>query len=180
MKYRTKRRAVLAGLATAGVLASLGATAAPSSAQPLKPEPTVPSTAKVVPGLKGVSAAKDVHTGRPSGRFQALASQDGFCDVGDLCLYYLYSPTYGSGYDTAHNDQYLWDNHFIFAGAGRGSIVANNAEAYWNRDPSAYAYVCTGINYTGNCGWLAPNSFGNLNSTYADNVESLYWGNSAN
>ena len=177
MKYRTKRRAVLAALATAGVLASIGAAAGPSTAQPQKPEPTAPATAKVVPGLKGVSAAKDVHTGRPSGTFQTLASQDGYCDVGDLCLYSL---IYGSGYDTAHNDPNLWDNHFISPGSGRGMVVADNTEAYWNRDPRAYAYICTGINYTGTCGWLPPNSYGGLNPPLADNVGSVYWGNSAN
>jgi hypothetical protein len=136
--------------------------------------------------LQGSTAAATRHTGAPSARLRPAAgvravSQDGGCDVGDLCLYYLYSGQgYGSAYDTAHNDQTVWDNHFITGGSGQWGVVANNARAYWNRDPHAYAYVCTGVNYTGSCGWLAPNAYGDLNSTYADNSESLYWGDSAN
>jgi len=181
MKHVSSSRAVLAGLAATALVASIAATASPAAAQPVKPEPKVPVAAQRVDvGPKGAPAGKNVQTGSPSGRVRALASQDGACDVGDLCLYYLFAPRYGSGYDTAHNDPNLFNNHFIFTGVGQGAVVGNNAEAYWNRDPRAFAYVCTEVNYGGSCGWLAPNSFGSLNATYADKSDSLYWGDSAN
>jgi hypothetical protein len=165
-----------------GVLAAVPAVASVTA----KSKPVAP-TAAASPRLQGSTAAATRHTGRPPARLRptagvrTLASQDGACDVGDLCLYYLFSQQgWGSSYDTAHNDQNLFNNHFITVASGQGGIAANNARAYWNRDPNAYAYVCTGANYTGTCGWLAPNAWGNLNSTYADNSESVYWGDSAN
>lgn len=180
MKHLKMGRIIAAGFATAAVLASVGAATAPADAQTLKPEPRVSVAAQAAPVLKGTTAAKTVHKGAPSAKIRTLASQNGVCEVGDLCLYYYSSPTYGSGYDQSHNDQNLNNNHFIFTGSGKGSVVGNNAEAYWNRDPRAYAYVCTGINYTGSCGWLAPNAYGNLNSTYKNNSESIFWGDTAN
>ena len=109
------------------------------------------------------------------------ASQDGSVDVGDLGLWYFDSAHgYGSAYDTAHNDNWLFDNHFISSGSGQGSVVANNSEFAWNRDPHTTVIVCTGYNYTGSCGTIGPNVYGNLTSTYRDNVESIYWANSAN
>ena len=166
------------------VTAALAAVPAGATAS-LKPAPA-PAT-KAAPQLQGSSAAATTHAGKPPAALRAvgaaktLGSQDGACDVGDLCLYYLNSQQgYGSFYDTAHNDSYLFNNHFVTAGSGQRGVVANNARAYWNRDPKAYAYVCTGVNYTGTCGWLAPNAWGNLSTTYADNSESVYWGDSAN
>ena len=85
------------------------------------------------------------------------ASQDGVLDVGDLGLwYYDSSHGYGSFYDTSHNDNWLFDNHFISSGAGQGSVVANNSEFAWNQDPHTTVIVCTGYNYTGTCGTIAP------------------------
>jgi len=179
MSLRTRRIAAL-GLAAATVAAGALATVSPATARPLKPAPNVSAADAAAPRLQGVTAAATVHTGSPTSGMSTQASQDGYCDVGDLCLYYYASPTWGSGFDTAHNDQNLNNNHFIFSGSGRGAVVGNNAEAYWNRDPRAYAYICTGTGYTGYCGWLAPNTYGNLNSTYKNNSESLYWGDSAN
>jgi hypothetical protein len=73
------------------------------------------------------------------------ASQDGSVDVGDLGLwYYDSSHGYGSFYDTSHNDTWLFNNHFISSGAGQGSLVANNSEFAWNRDPHTTVIVCTG------------------------------------
>jgi hypothetical protein len=142
---------------------------------------SVPAGANAAPALHGSSAAATSRTGKPPTSLRRLASQDGACDVGDLCLYYYYNyQGWGSGYDTAHNDQNLFNNHFIFTGSGQGSVVGSNARAYWNRDPHTYAYVCTGLNSTGSCGWLAPNAYGNLNATYADRSQSLFWGDSVN
>jgi hypothetical protein len=171
----------MSALAATALMASLAATASPAMAGPIKAEPDIPSVAKTLKaGPKGVAAGKNVKSGTPSGKLRALASQDGFCDTGDLCLYYLKKPTYGSGYDTAHNDPNLFNNHFIFAGSGKGAVVGNNARAYWNKDPKTYAYVCTEINYKGSCGWLAPNTYGDLNATYADKTDSVYWADPTN
>src|SRR6187399_1678580 len=134
-KLRKPALAALALGVTALVVGGSGIAAADSgSAQKIaKPEPVRPATAQAPARLAGVTAAASVNTGAPPTRVQTQASQDGVCDVGDLCLYYLSSQSgYGSGYDTAHNEPYLWDNHFIFAGLGHGATVASNAEAYWN------------------------------------------------
>jgi len=104
---------------------------------------------------------------------------DGYCHLyangtGDVCLYYL-SNFVGSLADFYSNDSNLWNNYFLSPGAGQGSVVANNAESVWNRDLIYTAYLCVGTNYTAPCGWVAPGAYGNLNSTYKNNVESLYW-----
>jgi hypothetical protein len=184
MSHFSRLGAVIGLTGAALVSAALAAVPAGASSS-LKPAPA-PAT-KAAPALQGSSAAATRHTGTPPAQLRALAraktlaSQDGACDVGDLCLYYLSSQQgYGSLYDTAHNDSYLFNNHFVTAGSGQGGTVANNARAYWNRDPKTYAYVCTGVNYTGICGWLAPNTWGNLGTGYSDNTESVYWGDSAN
>jgi len=171
---------------TGAALVTAALAAVPAGAS-VSPKPAPAPAVKAAPQLQGSSAAATHHAGKPPaalravGGAQALGSQDGGCDVGDLCLYYLYSQQgYGSLYDTAHNDSYLFNNHFVTAGSGQGGTLGNNARAYWNRDPNAYAYVCTGVNYTGICGWLAPNSYGNLGSSYADKTQSVYWGDSTN
>jgi hypothetical protein len=43
-------------------------------------------------------------------------------------------------------------------------VVGANAESYWNRDPTTTVYVCTGINYTGACAPIAPNTSGNFDT----------------
>jgi hypothetical protein len=184
MSRFTSRGAVV-GLTGAALLTGVLAAVPAVASTTAKPSRVVPAIT-AGPRVEGLSAAATRHTGTPPARLRRTAgvraaAQDGACDVGDLCLYYLFAEQgYGSAYDTGHNDQTLWNNHFITVASGRGAVVANNARAYWNRDPNAYAYVCTGVNYTGTCGWLAPNAWGNLNSTYADNSESVYWGDSAN
>ena len=172
----TSRLAATLSLAAALVVVGVFAVAGPASA---KPSPRVPVAAQEASPVHGASAAATVQSGSPS-QVSLQASQDAFCDVGDLCLYYYQSPTWGSGYDTSHNDPNLFNNHFIFTGSGQGSVVGSNAEAYWNRDLHTYAYVCTGLNNSGSCGWLAPNTFGNLNSTYSNRSQSVFWGDSTN
>jgi hypothetical protein len=41
-------------------------------------------------------------------------------------------------------------------------VVGANAESCWNRDPTKTGYVCTGVNYTGACAPIAPNTSGNF------------------
>jgi hypothetical protein len=171
----TSRLAATLSLAALVVVGAF-AVAGPASA---KPSPHIPVAAQAASPIRGASAAATVHRGSPSLASPA-ASQDGACDVGDLCLYYYTSPTWGSGYDTSHNDPNLFNNHFIFTGSGQGAVVGSNAEAYWNRDPRTYVYVCTGLNSSGSCGWLAPNTYGNLNSTYYNRSQSVFWADSAN
>ena len=43
-------------------------------------------------------------------------------------------------------------------------MVGANAESYWNRDPTTTGYVCTGVNYTGTCAPIAPNTSGNFDT----------------
>jgi hypothetical protein len=168
-------------LGASGVALADSTVSATAETQLTKRAPVIPAGAQAAIRAQGSTAAATSMTGTPSGRLGALASQDGNCDVGDLCLYYYYDyQGWGSRYDTAHNDPNLFNNHFISSGAGQGAVVGNNARAYWNRDPNAYAYVCTSTYSSGSCGWLAPNAYGNLNSTYADHSQSVYWGDSSN
>jgi len=176
MKVHTSRRRV-AGIAATAV-AALVAAGTPAMAASTKPPVPIPPRARIVPP---VHLPSSVTSGAPSSRLRTLASQDGSCDVGDVCLYYFSSSRgYGSGYDTAHNDPNLFNNHFIGFGAGRGSVVGSNAEAVWNRDPRTTVYVCTGLNSQGVCGYVSPNTLGNFTSTFSNRVQSLYWTDSTN
>jgi hypothetical protein len=121
-----------------------------------------------------------------SSQREAARSQDGSCEVGELCLYYQWDFV-GSGYDGAHNDFNYNNNHFLWAGAGQGQVVGNNARSYWNRDPRAPVYIC---NYTwapmvsppagGQCIRFEANTFGNLPAVLADHNQSVYWVDSTN
>jgi hypothetical protein len=178
--FTTRRRAaaMIGAVAAVTALAAGSATAYASTA-PHKHRVVVPHVSRslINPALPSAISP----TSRHPGMAMANASQDGSVDVGDLGLWYYDSSLgYGSAYDTAHNDNWLFNNHFISSGAGHVAVVANNSEFAWNRDPHTTVIVCTGYNYTGTCGTIAPNTYGNLTSTYRNNVESVYWADSAN
>jgi hypothetical protein len=178
--FTTRRRAAaIIGAAAAVTAIAAGSATAYASTVPHKHRVVVPHVPRSLITKTLPSAIS--HTSGRRGMVRPNASQDGSVDVGDLGLwYYDSSHGYGSFYDTAHNDNWLFNNHFISSGAGQGSVVANNSEYAWNRDPHTTVIVCTGYNYTGSCGTIAPNGYGNLTSTYRDNVESVYWADSAN
>ena len=180
-RFITRSRAValIGAIAAVTAIAAGPATAYASTPTPHKHPVVVPHVPHSLIGKALPSAI--VRTSGHPGMTRAAASQDGSVDVGDLGLWYFDSAHgYGSAYDTSHNENWLFDNHFISSGAGQGSVVANNSEFAWNRDPHTTVIVCTGYNYTGSCGTIAPNVYGNLSSTYRDNVESVYWADSAN
>lgn len=167
------------GAAAAATAIVAGSAGAGASTAPPKHPVVVPHVPRSLINRALPSAISP--TSRRPGMVRPNASQDGSVDVGDLGLWYFDSSHgYGSFYDTAHNDNWLFDNHFISSGAGQGSVVANNSEFAWNRDPHTTVIVCTGYNYTGSCGTIGPNVYGNFTSTYRDNVESIYWADSAN
>lgn len=175
-----RRATAIVGAAAALTAIVAGSATAYASATPHKQPVVVPHVPRslITKALPSAIASTSRHPGMAR---VGNASQDGSVDVGDLGLwYYDSSHGYGSAYDTAHNDNWLFNNHFISAGAGQGAVVANNAEYAWNRDPHTTVIVCTGYNYTGSCGTIAPNGYGNLTATYRDNVESIYWADSAN
>jgi hypothetical protein len=178
--FIARRRAIaVIGAAAAATAIVAGSAAASASTAPHKHPVVVPHVPRSLIDKALPSAISP--TNRHSGMARVKASQDGSVDVGDLGLWYFDSyHGYGSFYDTAHNDNWLFDNHFISSGAGQGSLVANNSEFAWNRDPHTTVIVCTGYNYTGSCGTIGPNAYGNFTSTYRDNVESVYWADSAN
>ncbi len=97
----------------------------------------------------------------------------------DACLWYL-RDFRGSRYDNPHNEPNLVNKRFISSGLGQLSQVGNNAETVFNQDGVATPVVCTGPNYTGSCGTVAPFTGGTLTATYINNVESIYWVDSAN
>lgn len=175
--YRTWRnRSAALGLAGVAVVAGIAGAASPaagaSSAKSSAPAQQQSAARVQLPSAVVASSARAL---------APLASQDGACDVGDVCQYYLTSQSgFGSKYDTAHNDPNLNNNRFISIGSGRLSIVGNNSEFIWNRDPRTSVIICTGANYTGTCGTVGPNVSGNLTATYKNQVESLYWADSAN
>jgi hypothetical protein len=135
--------------------------------------------------VAGVPAAANVtqhHAAAfPATRVGTLASQDGSCDVGDVCLYYYtYARGHGSFYDTSHNDPNLRNNHFISVGTGHGQGVASNAEAVWNRDAHTTVRVCTGLSSTGSCLSVSPNTIVDLPTAYTNKVQSITWADSTN
>ena len=183
MKILTSSRRV-AGVAAGGLAAAaLVAAAGPAVAAPTpKPIPTIPPAARFSPP---VALPGSVTPAAPSPQLRLLAvqngaPQNGVCNVGEVCLYYLHSPIFGSLYDTGHNDPNLFNNHFISPGLGRGSVVGSNAEFVWNRDPRTTVRVCTGLNNTGICGVVFPNQSGNFTNTFKNRVQSLSWLDSTN
>ena len=93
---------------------------------------------------------------------------------GDLCLWYFSNFT-GSRTGFLRNDANLVDDRFVSAGAGQNAVVTNNAESVWNYDRFVTAWVATSPNYGGSNGFISPNSGGNLNATYKNNSESIFW-----
>lgn len=176
-----KTRRYAAGVFAVAAVGSAIAAAPATAATPIKTA-NAPhfASAATVNRAASLHSAVDAVSARPL-TASLRASQDGGVDVGDFGQWYFDSAHgYGSLYDTSHNDNYLQDNHFITAGAGQHTAVANNAEFVWNRDPHTSVVVCTGLNYTGTCGVVGPNVAGNLTSAYRDNLESLYWNDSSN
>ena len=176
MKVTSGRR-VARIVAATGAAATLLAAAPAMAASGPKPVPTIPPSARIAPHVSHPSSGTPV-TPQQLRRF---ASQDGGCDVGDVCLYYYNSSLgFGSSYDTSHNDPNLFNNHFISFGAGQRAVVGSNAEAVWNRDPHTYVELCTGLNNTGTCGFVPPNTWYNLSTTFSNHVQSLHWDDSTN
>lgn len=105
------------------------------------------------------------------------ASKDGVINTGEFVQWYF------TGYSGGCEDDYssdvsFWNDYFKNCGQGAsgvGSLVRNNTESDFNYDYSWTAHVCTGTYYTGSCGIVSPRTGGNFNSTFKNNVESLYW-----
>jgi hypothetical protein len=89
-------------------------------------------------------------------------------------MWYLSNFT-GSRTGFLRNDRNLADDRFVGAGLGQGQTVTNNAESDWNYDRFNTVYVATSPGFTGSIGFVGPSSGGNFNSTYKNQVESLYW-----
>jgi hypothetical protein len=162
-----------------GVLAALAAGApagAAPSAHPAGDAAVSHTTAKAMPARPARTASSASKLGTASNVGGARTQElDGFCNTGDLCLWY-FSSFQGSHVDFFFGDDNLWDNVFNSAGAGLGSTVANNAESAWNYDPTYTAWVCAGTFQAGPCGWILPNSGGDLvYPTYFNNTESIHW-----
>lgn len=180
---------MLAVLALSGGLALLSAGAAgaaPGSATSAGSAGSAGSAA-ANSAPAATAATPKAKTGKPApaagARTSATATvitahQDGACNAyastGDLCMWYLQNYV-GSASDFYVADSNLWDNYFLTPGWGQNQTVANNAESDWNYDSTYTAWVCTGVSYTGTCGFIPPNSGGNFSTTYKNNVESLYW-----
>ena len=153
-------------------IAGVAAIAGPAGAAP-KP-----------PNFRGTAARADGDDRQPpkrgGGGAGGIAGQPEWrLRGGRRSLWYL-SDFRGSRYDNPHNEPNLVNNRFISSGLGQLSQVGNNAETVFNDDGVATLVVCTGPNYTGSCGTVAPFAGGTLTATYINNVESIYWADSAN
>jgi Peptidase inhibitor family I36 len=164
-----KLPAVIAGVAA---IAAVAAIAGSAGAAPKAPDSAAPQRAHAA-SIASLPSAVATAGAAPQ------AIRDGLCNEGDACLWY-YTDFKGSEYDNPHNEPNLVNNRFIGAGPGQLSQVGNNAETVFNQDGALTLVVCTGPNSTGSCGTIAPFSGGTLSPTYIDNVESIYWADSAN
>jgi hypothetical protein len=175
--------AVLAGVVA--VSAALSG-AVPASATPAGAD-AKSATVAAAPGA--APAAAQSRQGLPAparkgaslgnGPVTQLVPQDGACDLyadgtGELCLWF-FADFSGSYADYYTNESDLRDNTFLTPGPGLGQTVANNAESGWNRDLIFTAVVWTDPFFTGVSGTVAPGAWGNFNSTFKNNVESISW-----
>ena len=105
------------------------------------------------------------------------ANKDGVINTGEFVQWYYTNYT-GGCEDDYYADTSFWNDYFKNCGqggSGVGAVVANNTESDYNYDYTYRANPCTGTSYTGSCGTVQPRAGGNYNSTYKNNVESLYW-----
>jgi hypothetical protein len=174
MRARNKTTMTLiASIAAAGAVA---AATLPANASDKGDSSSSRVTAKTVTGgaVAGKHAAPKVSTG-----VGAQLRTGDVCSAygdghGDLCLWY-FSNYGGSRTGFLRNDANLVDDRFVSAGAGQNAVVTNNAESVWNYDRFVTAWVATSPNYAGSNGFISPNSGGNLNATYKNNSESIFW-----
>jgi hypothetical protein len=105
------------------------------------------------------------------------ANKDGVLNAGELIQWYSWN--YQGGCEDDYSSDYsFWDDYFKDCGygsSGVGQRVANNSESVCNYDSRYTAILYTGVGGTGAAGTVPPYRCGNLNATFADNVESLYW-----
>ncbi|MGF7234168.1 MAG: peptidase inhibitor family I36 protein [Frankia sp.] len=94
--------------------------------------------------------------------------------AGDFCLWY-YQNYVGSRVGVFDNTPDLRPVHFQTTGSGSGQSAYRNVESDYNYDTLYTAHVCTGLNYTGSCGYVSPRSGGNFSSTYSNKDASIYW-----
>jgi hypothetical protein len=96
---------------------------------------------------------------------------DGVCNYYDLCVWT--GPNFtGRLADFTYRDSTgdsSWGTHFF------NSFIANNDESAINAHLFLGAYICTGILYSGDCGYLGAGQGGNTAPTYVNNSESHYW-----
>jgi hypothetical protein len=94
--------------------------------------------------------------------------------AGDFCLWYFQNYV-GSRAGVFDNTPDLRTVRFQTTGSGQGQTVYYNAESDYNYDTLYTAHVCTGLNYTGSCGFVSPRTGGNFTSTYSNKDASVYW-----
>jgi uncharacterized MAPEG superfamily protein len=179
--------AIIAGLATTTAVAGTAGSAVAAEKSPRADA----ASSKVVatgqasratqveaPSVERVSAstAAALHKAR---RTSAAAAATTPCYAysngrGDFCLWYLTNYTQSRG-GVGSNDSNLVNNYFVTSGSGQGSSLTNNTESDYNYDSYYTAKVTTSPNYYGYVGSVRPRTGGNFNSTYTNNVESIYW-----
>lgn len=167
----------VAGTAAALSFVPAGVASAAPAATGSAVVPAAPGAAPAAGLFRDGRPAPSRKAAKPSGAATSLVAEDGACDLysdgtGEMCLWFLANFS-NSMDDLYFNDGNLSDNFFRTPGAGLGQSVINNAESDWNRDTIFTAQVWTGLNFTGTSGVVPPTGFGNFNSTFVNNVESL-------
>ncbi|MEU2230181.1 hypothetical protein ACH4A8_26605 [Streptomyces vietnamensis] len=100
------------------------------------------------------------------------ANKDGHLDYHEFSLNFQDSQA-GSFTDFLYDESLLSNDRFITAGDGRGQIVDNNAESYFNFDNVTW-YVYTGSYHGGVEGWIPAEHWGDFSTGFTNQVSSIY------
>ncbi len=173
IKRVTAMKLALGALALSGAVLAVAVPAGASTPTAAKPVGRVSAVA-VHPGAANQAVAAVRRN--PS----TVISTTGSCatyrgrTAGDFCLFYFQNYT-GSRVGVFDNTADLRPVRFQTSGSGVGTSAYYNAESDYNYDTLYTAHVCTGLNYTGSCGFVSPRTGGNFSSTYSNRDASVYW-----
>jgi len=136
----------------------------------------LPLAALSLAGLTAGTAAADTHDkhgGMPKSAVQAVAEQNGVCNIDEVCLFYN-SDVSGSFSDFYYEVEDFAGYKFLTTGNGKGQAVKNNAASACNNDSVLTARIHYNSGWQGSYDDIAPLTCRNLTNTYNENA-SLSW-----
>jgi hypothetical protein len=122
---------------------------------------TVVASGAVVAAVAGVGLAGTAPA--------SAAHKDGYCDSGEMCLYYFQNFG-GPVFDLYYADNDFYGDRF----PGTYILADNNTESGKNRDTYTW-YLYTGANRTGYRGTATPGSQGNFAPIFKNTISSGFW-----